>query len=339
MEKTAHRVPGADRSHHFSIDSFGRCRICGHSGTARLYRAPETMFGTGEKFDYFVCSECGCLQIRDIPEDMARYYPHDYYSVAKRTNWRARLESRMLFLRDEYAYTGRGCLGRIAHIFSPSPAMTHVRNLCIPKDARILDVGSGDGRHLRVLFKQGYRNLTGVDPYLSRDQEYGSHIRIIKSRLEELRGKFDLIMAHHSLEHMPDQRAAFSSIADLLAPGGKILIRAPTVSSFAWERYGVHWAGLDAPRHFYLHSIKSIRLLAANAGFQINRILRDSIPFQFWASEQNQNGIFLYSRASLLKNPFKLIFAYRKLVLMNKKAVELNEKQSGDQFAMILEKG
>jgi SAM-dependent methyltransferase len=46
--------------------------------------------------------------------------------------------------------------------------------------------------------------------------------------------------------------------ASLLACKGIIVVRIPAVSSYAWERYGVAWMQLDAPRHFFLHSPKSM---------------------------------------------------------------------------------
>jgi hypothetical protein len=38
------------------------------------------MYGTRETFSYLACADCGCLQISNIPADLARYYPSDYYS-------------------------------------------------------------------------------------------------------------------------------------------------------------------------------------------------------------------------------------------------------------------
>lgn len=44
---------------------------------------PEMMFGFGEEFAYFECSKCGCLQISEIPVDISKYYPSDYYSFSQ----------------------------------------------------------------------------------------------------------------------------------------------------------------------------------------------------------------------------------------------------------------
>ena len=44
------------------------------------------MFGTRERFAYFECSACGCLQIETVPADMARHYPDNYYSFSASTS-------------------------------------------------------------------------------------------------------------------------------------------------------------------------------------------------------------------------------------------------------------
>jgi SAM-dependent methyltransferase len=296
------------------------------------------MFGTGDKFEYFQCLKCGCLQIMEIPADMSKYYPAGYYSFAETQGWRAGLKEKALFRRDRFAYSGRGILGRIVFGFSPNPALIHVRDLGLPLDARILDVGSGDGRNIRVLARCGYKCLTGIDPYLPGDLDYGPNLKVWKRSMDEVHGEFDLVMLHHSLEHMSDQRLAFASIARLLAPRGISLIRVPTTCSYAWERYKNHWVGLDAPRHYFLHSIQSLRTLAGEVNLKIMSIIGDSTAFQFWASDQYENGIPLNSTDSLLKNPVKLVLRYGKIKEMEKRAAILNKEGRGDQIAMLLAK-
>ena len=56
------------------------CRICGNAEDNRTFEVREMMFGTRETFTYFQCAKCGCLQMVEIPSDMSRYYPPEYYS-------------------------------------------------------------------------------------------------------------------------------------------------------------------------------------------------------------------------------------------------------------------
>src|SRR5206468_2718584 len=57
-----------------------RCRLCGNDAGNRAFVAREMMFGLREAFDYFECAACGCLQIAQVPRDLSKYYPPQYYS-------------------------------------------------------------------------------------------------------------------------------------------------------------------------------------------------------------------------------------------------------------------
>jgi lambda repressor-like predicted transcriptional regulator len=93
-------------------------------------------------------------------------------------------------------------------------------------------------------------------------------------------------MFHHSFEHMPDPLSVLQKTASILAPDGYCLVRVPVVDSFAWEHYREAWYQIDAPRHFFLHSRKSMGILARSAGLYINAIQCDSTVDQFRRSEQ-----------------------------------------------------
>ncbi len=75
------------------------------------------MFGIGETFCYFQCAECKCLQIVEIPSNMARYYPENYYSFQQKIHSN-RVVRFALKLRDQYAFSGRGRIGQFIHAFS-----------------------------------------------------------------------------------------------------------------------------------------------------------------------------------------------------------------------------
>ena len=137
-------------------------------------------------------------------------------------------------------------------------------------------------------------------------------------------------MLHHSLEHMKNQKSIFHQISKLLARNGTIIIRTPTTSSFAWQKYRENWVQIDAPRHFYIHSIKSLKILSHDSNLEIKKIIYDSTAFQFWGSEQYKKNIPLNSRNSYFDR--KSIKNYRN------KAKLLNENKLGDQIIVILNK-
>ena len=60
-----------------------KCRLCKTEGMFESYLVREMMQNTREEFEYFVCGECGCFQIAEIPSDLRKYYGKDYYSFAQ----------------------------------------------------------------------------------------------------------------------------------------------------------------------------------------------------------------------------------------------------------------
>ena len=60
-----------------------KCKICNNSEASNTYVAREMMFGYGDEFEYFECSECGCVQIKEFPNNLTKYYSPDYMSFCK----------------------------------------------------------------------------------------------------------------------------------------------------------------------------------------------------------------------------------------------------------------
>ncbi|MCX7002587.1 MAG: class I SAM-dependent methyltransferase [bacterium] len=308
-----------------------RCEICDNVTANVRYKAREMMFGMYDDFTYFECGACGCLQLATPPADMGCYYPPSYYSLsgskmARVANW----------LRDEYAYTKTGILGRMVFALFPKFGLQTIKQQQWPQSARILDVGCGTGAILRVLARHGYQYLHGIDPYLAQDITVSSTLRIEKRALDTMTGDWDVIMFNHSLEHISAQVETLRHACRLLAPGGVCFVRIPTASSFAWEHYRTDWVNMDAPRHYFLHSHKSINLVAAQAGFHVNAIVQESSAFQFWASEQYQRGISLMAPVSCMTNPLRSAFAWRQIRAYQVQADEMNRTNRGDEIALVL---
>ena len=53
----------------------GVCEVCFNSDGNVTHVAQEMMFGFKDRFEYLECGRCGCLQLKDVPSDLSRYYP------------------------------------------------------------------------------------------------------------------------------------------------------------------------------------------------------------------------------------------------------------------------
>jgi SAM-dependent methyltransferase len=281
------------------------CRICGNITHNRRHIAQEMQFGLREEFAYVECSACGCLQIAEIPPDINRYYPPNYYSYSNIGGLRAFLK------RQQWAYSGHRInpLGWLrCFIFGPDRALESVVRLDLPKAARVLDIGGGQGELLRALKHLGYEDLTCIDPYIPSAVNTGG-VRLLKVEAAAHEGEYDLIMLHHSLEHMPDQFGTLREIKRLLAPEGTAIIRIPIVSSQLWHEYGAAWVSLDAPRHFYLHTPRSLKVVTDSVGLKIQRTIYDATFFSYLMSEQYRRGVPLMADNSYMRSPLLFILA------------------------------
>lgn len=318
-----------------------RCRICGNVAGNEAFVVREMMLGLRDEFEYFMCSACGCLQIAEVPEDLAPYYPPDYYSYSA-IEWP---DPRSLGVRARRSRT-RHHLGSatvigaaLARVFGEADLPRWVRGGHIHVHSRILDVGCGSGQLLASLMKQGFTELTGLDPYAPVGGPTEAPIRILRQELDELDEEFDLVMFHHSFEHLPDPLRALSTVEARLRPGGAVVIRVPVVPSVAWETYGTDWVQLDAPRHLYLHSEESLGLSASQSGFEIESVFFDSTAFQFLGSEQYRLGIPLQDPRSFTHGLDGSVFSEEKVERFTVMARDVNEAGRGDQACFILRRG
>jgi SAM-dependent methyltransferase len=197
-------------------------------------------------------------------------------------------------------------------------------------------VGTGIGVRMEPLVNMGY-NVLGIDPYLEKDVINVNGLEILRKDIYEVEGQFDLIMLNHVFEHLEDPAKILSKINDLLSPNGKCLIRIPIIPSFAWEKYQESWIQIDAPRHFFIHSNSSLELLSRKAKLKIEKIIYDSIPFQFIGSELYKRDISM-KEGDFRLNKENTLFSVTELDEFIKKTKELNSSKNGDQAAFILTK-
>lgn len=318
------------------------CRICHSSGPFPDYLVEEMMFGMHEKFEYFECTNCGCLQIKQIPLNIEKYYPEEYASFFALsddiTSNKTSFKNTIRKWRDRAAVLGNNFIGRLILPFFPEPALMSLSPLNLSLNAKILDIGCGKGTLLCLLRNIGFKQVLGIDRFIDEDILYKNGVVIKKQALEDVSGHWDVIMFHHSFEHFPLQLEPLERAKELLSDKGVCLVRIPTISCFVWKEYGVDWVSLDAPRHFYLHTLKSMKILAEQVGLYISHHYWDATDFQFWGSEQYKQGISLYDENSHFLNPENSVFSPKDIQGFKEKTRELNQQGLGDNLVVYLKK-
>jgi len=308
------------------------CTVCNNSFENKIFKTKEMMFGYNDEFKYLLCSECGCLQITQIPEDMTKYYPSKYYSFSKKDKKKISNKIKDYLLPCSMKFRigiSKSIIGWISNLRYNTTFPWLTKDFGKYFKNSVLDVGCGSGSLLSYLKKTGFEKLTGIDPYLSEDTIMDD-FSLLKKEIFDLKDKFHLIMFHHSFEHMENPNKVFETLNLILEDDGLIVIRIPVVDSFAWRKYGTSWFALDAPRHLFLHSVKSVNYLAEKYGFYIEKIMYDSTWQQFYFSESYQRNIPLNGQFNE--------FTKKDIKNFQNHADILNKMKDGDQACFYIKK-
>jgi len=263
----------------------GNCPICGPGIRAEDFlQAPSGKF----LFSYVRCSACGLVFLNPRPEaaEMQGFYDEDYYGGEDR-KFRSGLETlRRLFARARARRAGR----------------------YFPSSGKVLDVGCGQGTFLQLMQGKGWK---GYGTELSS----GSASRALQAGLSVSVGEirenqfppdfFDLITFWQVLEHLRDPSAVLRRIRPLLKRGGIVAVSTPNVGSLQAKVFGEDWFHLDAPRHLFLFSPRTLGKFMAAHGFRLlalSHFFWEQNPYGWLQSFLNRVGYAKNSLYTLIKD-------------------------------------
>jgi len=280
----------------------------------------------GATFNYAECLNCGSLQLENIPEDLSPYYSNAaYYSFSKLN--KSDLKTRIL-----KNIRMRGFM--LTNISELKPRYGYwLKKVHNGFGAKIADVGCGNGQLLYELYSSGYRDLHGFDPFIEKTERINSSLQLNKKKIEETDLKFDLIMMHHSFEHLESASQILEVCFEKLNSGGKLLVRTPVTDGEVWKTKRELWVQLDAPRHLIIPSVHGFRVLAEKIGFRLNEVEFDSTGIQFWGTALYEKGLPL-DQLTLGEH-----FDLETIKNFTEKATKFNQEGKGDQVCFYLTKG
>lgn len=303
-----------------------KCKIC-QSSLENIFNAREMMFGIRKEFPYAQCSNCQTIQILEIPEDIASYYPEYYYSFKQYIPPITGIKANLKRIFKKYR------IRKFRH-----EILDQLHPLNILPTQRILDIGCGRGKLICEMFNYGFKNIQGVDRFIPHEYQYGHNVKVLKNDLSELKNNsYDLLMMHHVFEHMEEPINELTKAYKLLKNNGYLMIRIPVVSN-AWSIYHRDWVQLDAPRHFFIHTEKSISIMAKEVGFTVTDVVYDSNSMQFWGSELYKKDIPLINDITKeFMDPYDFL-SPDEIDSFEQSAKELNKNNKGDQAIFYLQK-
>lgn len=152
-----------------------------------------------------------------------------------------------------------------------------------PERGRLLDVGCWVGFLLAEARERGWRECVGIEP--SRfASEYARERLGLDVRTEELfgadlaRDHFDAIVMGDVLEHLTGANAALERVAELLQPGGLLVLELPDAGSRVARLLGRRWWSV-IPTHVHYFTRESAATMLRRRGYEPLYVATDPKSF------------------------------------------------------------
>jgi len=241
------------------------CAVCGLPSPVVLHVYPvnhNKLRATGQLNVALVgCSRCGIVYAHPRPTEaeLAAYYSRPDGWDGRITEDESEALRRVERLRRKHT-ADLDRLRAVTGLPEPSPGLP----------LRALDVGCGVGGWLSALRAGGW-DTYGIEP--------GSRAAAIAAREHTLLdgipadSSFDLVILHHTLEHLRDPAATIRELAAALKPGGIIWISVPNLETLGTHRDLDY---MSSDKHVFTFTTESIRSLLALAGIELVASSMDS---------------------------------------------------------------
>jgi 2-polyprenyl-3-methyl-5-hydroxy-6-metoxy-1,4-benzoquinol methylase len=222
------------------------CALCG-GAAPQVHFAQVPDYLTGEAFAVRRCGGCGMASTDPQPASMNQYYPAAYRRYGALT---------VRVLRLLYGWKIRGWAERLR------------------RGGRVFEIGCGDGWMLGALRGRGWR-VIGSERSIDacRSAAITNGVPVFVGELDALLASrhFDAVVLFQVLEHLAEPLDTLRRAADLLAPGGLMVVAVPNFASWQAVLFGASWFHLDVPRHRHHFTPDSLARSFEQVGLRVVR--------------------------------------------------------------------
>ena len=253
-----------------------KCCVCESNDAKRVGAGEDFEYRTSpDTFQAVQCNSCGLVYLNPRPDvsEFETIYPPTYHAF-------------------DFSEKDFGIVYKIRSRLEAKRLLSWCEDL--PVDARILDVGCGDGFHLNLLKqygKKGWR-LEGID-FDKRAVEMAetSGLKVHLGSIETLdlpKDAYDLAFMIQTIEHLEKPFEILAAIKSVLKTGGKLVIVTDNTDSLDFKLFkNGYWGGYHFPRHWNLFNQNSLAKLAEKVGFEIAGLTTQVSPVNWVYSIHN----------------------------------------------------
>ena len=164
-------------------------------------------------------------------------------------------------------------------------------------EKEIFDFGCGTGWLMHHLVSYGHR-VSGFDEGEYSRQSAGKLVpdSTLYDNLSVVpRGRYDLVVSLHVLEHVPDPEALVAQLADLLKPNGHLMFVVPARNGLGHRIRGDEWFAFRDESHISLLEEREWRAIVRGSGMRIVQEAGDGLwdpPYVPWLPRWFQLALF-----------------------------------------------